>query len=124
MERETEPMVDASTKCNPPNRKWADRSKKAGGVQMLAETTGIRDMRATARQSWSQPAVLHDPNPYGVESVPNADKGMIVEPGNLAATSLEYEMIETTDDRRGKRRSLRSSPRAGKPFTWRREAVG
>ena len=32
-------------------------------------------------------------------------------------------MIETADDRRDEGRSLRSSPRAGKPLTWRREAV-
>jgi hypothetical protein len=32
-------------------------------------------------------------------------------------------MIETADDRRDEGRSLRSSPRAGKPLTWRRKAV-
>jgi hypothetical protein len=32
-------------------------------------------------------------------------------------------MIETADDRHDEGRSLRSSPRAGKPLTWRREAV-
>jgi hypothetical protein len=32
-------------------------------------------------------------------------------------------MIEMADDRRDEGRSLRSSPRAGKPFTWRRKAV-
>ena len=36
---------------------------------------------------------------------------------------LTPRMIETADDRRDEGRSLRSSPRAGKPFTWRREAV-
>jgi len=32
-------------------------------------------------------------------------------------------MIEATDDRKGKGRSLRSSPRAGKPSAWRRQVV-
>src|SRR3954452_8674982 len=36
---------------------------------------------------------------------------------------LMPRMIEMADDRRDEGRSLRSSPRAGKPFTWRREAV-
>lgn len=36
---------------------------------------------------------------------------------------LTPRMIETADDRRNEGRSLRSSPRAGKPLTWRREAV-
>jgi hypothetical protein len=36
---------------------------------------------------------------------------------------LTPRMIETADDRRDEGRSLRSSPRAGKPLTWRREAV-
>jgi hypothetical protein len=36
---------------------------------------------------------------------------------------LAPRMIETADDRRDEGRSLRSSPRTGKPFTWRREAV-
>ena len=91
---------------------------------MLAEITGIRDVRATVRQLLGQSAVPNSRNPHGVELVPKADEGMIVEPGNLAATSLEYEMIELTDDRRSKGRSSRSSLRTGKPFTWRRGAVG
>lgn len=91
---------------------------------MLAETSSIRGVRATARQSRGQSAVPNGQIPNGVESVPKADEGMTVEPGNLAATSLEYEMIETAEDRRSKGRSSRSSPRTGKPFTWRRGAVG
>ena len=91
---------------------------------MLAENTGIREVQATARQLLSQFAVLSGRNPYGVESVPKADEEMTIELGNLAATSLLYEMIETTDDRRSKGRSLCSSRRTGKPFTWRRKAVG
>ena len=37
---------------------------------------------------------------------------------------LMPRMIETADDRHDEGRSLRSSPRAGKPLTWRRKAVG
>lgn len=91
---------------------------------MLAEIPGIRDEQATARQLLGELAVLNGRNPYGVESVPKADEGITIEPGNLAATSLLCEMIETTDDRRSKGRSLRISRRVGKPFTWRRKAVG
>ena len=36
---------------------------------------------------------------------------------------LTPRMIETADDRYDEGRSLRSSPRAGKPLTWRRKAV-
>jgi hypothetical protein len=91
---------------------------------MLAENTRIRDLQATADQRLSKFAVLNGQIPYGVESVPKADKGMTLEPGNLTVTSLQYEMIETTDDRHSEGRSLRSSQRTGKPFTWRRRAVG
>lgn len=124
MEREAESMVEASTKCNPPNLEVGGSVEETGGAPMLAEAPSIRDAWATARQSWGQSAVPNGQNPHGVESVPKADEGMTVEPGNLAVTSHEYEMIETTDDRRSKGRSPRSSPRAGKPLAWRRGAVG
>lgn len=63
--------------------------------------------------------------PHGVESAPKADEGTSTEPGNFLATSSPemVAMTKATGDRRKRGRSLRSSPRAGKPLTWRREAV-
>lgn len=81
---------------------------------MPAELPGIRGAWVAARQSQGQFAVPCGRNPNGVESVPKADEGTIVELGNLATASLLNEMIEATDDRRSKGRSLRSSPRTGK----------
>jgi hypothetical protein len=124
MERVTEPMAEAPEQ-NAIRQAGSGRiGRKIGGVPVLAELTGIRGVRATARQLQGQFAVPCSQNPNGVESVPKADEGTIVELGNLAAASPHKEMIEATDDLRSKGRSLRSSPRTGKPFTWRREAVG
>lgn len=100
--------------------------RKTGGVPILAEWTGIRDVRDRARQPAAQLAVTVGRNPHGVESVPKAGEGTSGELGNLAVFSRAgwREMIEATDDRRGRGRSLRSSRRAGKPSIWRRETVG
>ena len=48
-----------------------------------------------------------------------------MEPGNLirASSNSGWKMTEATGDRADEGRSLRSSPRTGKPPTWRREAV-
>src|SRR5690606_27215180 len=62
--------------------------------------------------------------PHGVESAPTADKGQLVELGNLPALpSFRGRLAEATGERAKRGRSLRSSPRAGKPSTWRRQAV-
>lgn len=99
--------------------------RKAGGVPIPAGLTGIRGARCRARQPAVQLAVVGGLNPHGVESVPNAGKGTTGELGIPAVFSPagRREMIEATDDRRGRGRSLRSSPRTGKPSTWRRETV-
>ena len=62
-------------------------------------------------------------NPHGVESGPKAGKRNPSEPENLIAAPLRG-VAKATGDRRNEGRSLRSSPRTGKPSTWRREAVG
>ena len=62
-------------------------------------------------------------NPHGVESGPKAGKRNPSEPENLTAAPLRG-VAKATGDRRNEGRSLRSSPRTGKPSTWRREAVG
>ncbi len=126
MERVTEPISEASEEdgSHQTGSGWVGR--KAGGAPICAENTRIRDVRTIARQYVAQPAVAMDRIPHGVESAPKTDEGSMSEPGNLAMTSLAFgpEMIETTDDRCREGRRLRSSPRTGKPSTWRRGAVG
>ena len=124
-ERVTEPMLEAPVEHGPHQigSGWGDR--KVGGVPIRPETTRIRGARMIARQVLAQPAVAKTRNPHGVESAPTTDEGSLCEPGNLAAASPtpKSKMIETTDERRREGRSLRSSPRAGKPSTWQRETV-
>lgn len=100
--------------------------EKTGGVPISAEWTGIRDVRDRTRQPPAQLAVAVGRNPHGVESVPKAGEGTSGELGNFAVFSRAgwREMIEATDYRRGRGRSLHSSRRAGKPSTSRRETVG
>lgn len=125
MERVTEPMSDASVKHG--IRRTGSRriGRKAGGVPIPAGVSGTRGMRVRACQPYAQLAVAQGRNPHGVKSVPTADEGTLSELGNLAVGSPadRWEMVEATDDHRREGRSLRSSPRAGKPPTWRREAV-
>lgn len=72
-----------------------------------------------------------DPIPHGVKSAPKAGQRTYSEPKNLVITSLRLllGMMEATHERFDEGRSLRSSLRAGKPFTrsilrtWRRETV-
>jgi len=126
MERVTEPMVDAPVEDGPRQIGSGRGGRKAGGAPEPSETMGFRDMDARPCQSRAQLAVARDQIPHGVESAPKADQGIASEPGNLVAASPAFgrEMIEATDDRRHKGRSLRSSLRVGKPSTWRREVVG
>lgn len=125
MERVTEPMSDASVKHG--IRRTGSRriGRKAGGAPVPAGVSGIRGMCGCTCQSFVQLAVAKGRNPHGVKSVPTADEGTLSELGNLAAGSPadRWEMVEATDDHRREGRSLRSSPRAGKPLTWRRKAV-
>ena len=62
------------------------------------------------------------PNPHGVESGPATGQRKPSEPENLIAAPL-FGVAKATGDRRNEGRSLRSSPRTGKPSTRRREAV-
>jgi hypothetical protein len=126
MERETEPMADAPVEDGPHQIGSGCGGREAGEAQGSSEIMGFRGVGLRPRQSWAASAVAHDPISHGVESAPKANNGTIDELGNLAAASLtiKQEMIEAADDRRRKGRNLRSSPRTGKPFTWRREVVG
>ena len=102
---------------------WGDR--KVGGAPIRAEIPRIRGAQITARQVLAQPAVAKVQNPHGVESAPTTDERSLSEPGNLAMISptSKSKMIEMTDECHRVGRSLRSSPRAGKPSTWQRETV-
>jgi hypothetical protein len=123
MERETEPMDDAPVEDRSlPTRKWAGRPKAGGVLSRLGEQR-LGGERETVRQPASEPAGHAGQNPHGVESAPVADERLPTEPENLATVSARtgypgVPMIEATDDPHGEGRSLRSSPRTGKPSTW------
>ena len=129
MARETEPMedapVDAVTRQLGSGRVGRWREPKAGGA--LVRTGSIRTgaARYIARQPWYGLAWYRGQIPHGVESAPKAGKRSATEPKNLVIASGAFgrRMAEAASDRGGEGRSLRSSPRTGKPFTWRREAV-
>jgi len=75
----------------------------------------------TLRQPADTTAESVDPNPYGVESGSTAGQGKSSEPGN--PLDVSFGMAEATGDHDQRGRSLHSSPRTGKPSTWRRQAV-
>jgi hypothetical protein len=70
--------------------------------------------------AWCRSRISH-----GVKSAPKAGERSEGEPKNptIASDDFGRRMAEATSDRDGRGRSLRSSPRTGKPSTWRREAV-
>ena len=129
MARETEPMVDAPVE--PRTRQlgsgrvdlWCE--PRIGGVLVRAMRTWTGGTRHAARQLRYEFAWCRSQIPHGVESAPKAGERSVAEPKNLAVTSGDFRrrMAEATSDRCDKGRSLRSSPRAGKPSTWRRKAV-
>lgn len=125
MGRIIEPMFEASLQHGTCQTGSGQVGRKTGEAPISAGLPGIRGVRRRARQPAAQLAVADGRSSHGVESVPKAGEGTTGELGNLAVFSLAglREMIEATDDRRGWGRSLRSSPRAGKPSTWRRETV-
>lgn len=126
MERVTEPMSEAPVEDGPRQTGSGRGGRKAGGEQEPAEISGSRGLRFGAGPPWTVSAVVHGQSPHGVESAPKVNERTVAELGNLAAISLANgsEMIEAVDDHRRGGRSLRSSPRMGKPSTWRREVVG
>lgn len=119
MDNESERMVEASVeRTHLANPEVGGAALSAGGelVSSCHRETGEH------RAQRSDAAVMSDgPIPHGVEFDPTTGKGTLSEPENLAA--VPFGATEATSDRCSKGRSLRSSPRAGKPSTWRREAV-
>lgn len=125
-ERETEPVSEASEEYGPRQTGSGRGGREAGREQEPSETRGSRGARLGAHQPWTASAGVHGQSLHGVEPAPTVDKGIIIKPGNLTANSLALgpETIEAVDDHRREGRSPRSSPRAGKPPTRRRGAVG
>jgi hypothetical protein len=118
-DNESERMVDASLEMT------HLRDPKVGGAALVAGGALAPSCQLGAGEPTSQPTdesvMSVGPIPHGVESGPTAGQGNLSEPENLIAAP--FGVTEATGDRRDEGRSLRSSPRAGKPSTWRREAV-
>lgn len=129
MARETEPMVDASSENDlrqlGSGRSGRWRMPQAGGVLVRSGDLRTGGMRRAACQPRRVLALRRGRIPHGVKSAPNTGERSVAEPKNLviASGALGRRMTEATGDRGDRGRSRRSSPRAGKPSTWRRAAV-
>lgn len=129
MARETEPMVEAPSNLSlrqlGSGRIDLRRERQTGGALVRGVNAWTGGVRRAARQPRHELAVCLGPNPHGVESVPKAGERSITEPKNpaIAPGVSKRRVTEATRDRGDGGRSLRSSPRTGKPSTWRREAV-
>lgn len=127
--KETESMVEASVDFNTRQLGsgrgdlWCE--PLIGGVLVCGMGTRTWGVRRAAHQPRYELALCRDRIPHGVQSAPKAGKRSDTEPKNLAITSgvSERRMAEAASDREREGRSLRSSPRTGKLFTWRRKAV-
>jgi len=128
MERATEPMVDAPVEDGACRRGSGQVGHKAGEALDRCARWRSGDVRETGHQPAGESVVPAGQSSHGVESAPTADERYLTEPKNPAsafarAACRQVRMIEATGDRAGGGRSLHSSPRTGKPSTWRREAV-
>lgn len=124
--RATEPMADAPSRGPSSIRKWARWSKDLWSAGSLLRDANRGRAENSARQPLGKPARPKGQIPHGVKSAPTVDERILAEPENLILASHLYEVgtIKATDDRENRGRSLRSSPRTGKPSAWRRKAVG
>ena len=129
MAKETEPMVDALVDLNTrqlgSGRVDLRCEPQIGGALVRGVNARTGDAQRAAHQSRYELAWYRDQIPHGVESAPKAGKRSDTEPKNLVITSSvsKHRMAEATSDRDNEGRSLRSSPRTGKPSAWRRKAV-
>lgn len=114
-------MNEVSLPVTPPMRKWAGR--QCALMECLIPLTCWNQGAdgVFVSQFGGMAVVAANRNPSGIESGPKTDKGLLSEPGNPAGAS--FGMTKATGERTSRGRSLRSSPRAGKPSTWRRETV-
>lgn len=124
--RVIEPVIEASSDISLRQCEGGRSGRKAGGEPDGSWLMPSRGAPRAARQRPIQSAVIGRPSPHGVKLVSNTGEGSLTEPRNFIAASRPSRagMIEATGDRSGEGRSPRSSPRAGKPLTWRRGAVG
>lgn len=129
MARETEPMADASSNTGPRQLGsgrgdlWCE--PQIGGELVRAMGTWAGGMQLIACQPRYGFAWYRGRIPHGVQSAPKAGERLATELRNLVIASGNFgrRMAEATSDRNDRGRSLRSSPRTGKPSTRRREAV-
>jgi len=119
MDNESERMAEASEeRIHLANPELGGAADTAGGELVPSCHMGTGEHLA------QQPGITEMPGsqtPHGVEFDPKTGKGKLSEPKNLVVAPLRA--TEATSDRSSEGRSLRSSPRAGKPSTWRRVAV-
>lgn len=134
MARETEPMADASSEYGPrqlgSGRDGFQFALGTGGALVRAGVTRTGGVRRAAHQPRRGLAWRRGRSPHGVKSAPKAGQRSAAEPKNLVLASIALGgwTTEATSERLDEGRSLRSSPRAGKPLTCliearRREAV-
>jgi hypothetical protein len=129
MARETEPMADASLHLDTRQLGSGRVSRRCEpricGALVRAMDTRTGGVRRAAHQPRYGLARYRDPIPHGVKSAPTAGQRSVTEPKNLVVASeiVGPRMAEATSERDDEGRSLRSSPRTGKPSTWRRGAV-
>lgn len=129
MARETEPMADASSKHElrqlGSGRSGRRCESQTGGELVRSGAMRTGGVRRTARQPRRELAWRQGRIPHRVKSAPKAGKRSVAEPKNfiIASGTFGRRIAEATSDRDDGGRSLHSSLRAGKPFTWRREAV-
>src|SRR5215210_567374 len=123
MERETEPMAEAPSEGSSPTRKWVRQSNDlwSADAQLMGARQGPRrDPRSAAGKACK--ARRPDSTRGRVGSY--SGQGATVELGNPPAfPAPRGRMAEATGERARRGRSPRSSPRTGKPSTWRRRAV-
>lgn len=114
-------MYEASLAVDSSMRKWARRRKALAESQFPV----IRWKQGTGAICSGQfndvAVVVVNRIPPGVELGPKTNKGVLSEPGN--PTGASFGKTKVTGERSSGGRSLRSSLRAGKPSTWRRETV-
>jgi hypothetical protein len=117
MDNESERMVEASvdsTHITNPEVGGADVTAGGELVSSCHMETG-KLMLSNQMQSVMSDCQI----PHGVKFDPKTNKGNLLEPKNL--TAIPHGVTEATSGHCCKGRSLRSSPRTGKPSTWRRE---
>jgi hypothetical protein len=124
MERETEPMAEAPSVGPSPTRKWGRQSQDLWSAD--AQLTGAcQGHRGNPRSAAGKACKARKPDSTRGRVGSYSGRGAAVELGNPPAfPPPRGRMAEATGERAQRGRSLRSSPRTGKPSAWPRQAVG